>query len=230
MAKQNDNITAHSSSEYDNQILRTIPYYDKFHEETIHLMKAYVAQPKIWLDTGCGTGVLVHKCLEVFHETQFILSDPSESMLEVAQQSLSEYTGRVNFLEPATTQDIPSYLTIKPDVITAIQAHHYLSVSDRIKATKVCFDLLNVGGIYITFENICPMTKAGINIGKQNWGEYQLSKGKTKEKVENHLARFGKEYFPITIEEHLDLYRRCGFKVVEMLWYSYMQAGFFCIK
>jgi tRNA (cmo5U34)-methyltransferase len=230
MAKQHDNVTAHSSSEYDEQILKTIPYYSKFHEETIHLVEAYIQQPKIWLDTGCGTGVLVHKCFEVFHETQFILSDPSEAMLEVARQNLSEHTNMVKILEPVTTQDIPLYFTTKPDVITAIQAHHYLSVPDRIKATKVCYDLLNVGGIYITFENVSPMTKLGIEIGKQNWGKYQFSKGKTKQQVENHLARFGNEYFPITVEEHIDLYRRCGFKVVEMLWYSYMQAGFFCIK
>jgi tRNA (cmo5U34)-methyltransferase len=38
------------------------------------------------------------------------------------------------------------------------------------------------------------------------------------------------EYFPITVEEHLDLLRNCGFGAVEMFWYSYMQAGFYCIK
>jgi tRNA (cmo5U34)-methyltransferase len=230
MLNQNDNVTAHSASEYDKQVLNTIPYYDKFHEETINLVKAYLPQPKTWIDTGCGTGVLIQKCLKAFDETLFILSDPSESMLLSAKQKLSEYTNRVEFLDPVATQDISPSFFKKPDVITAIQAHHYLSASDRIKATEVCFDLLNAGGIYITFENISPMTESGIEIGKQNWGNYQLSRGKTKEQVENHLDRFGKEYFPITIEEHLDLYRHCGFKAVEMFWYSYMQAGFYCIK
>jgi len=48
--------------------------------------------------------------------------------------------------------------------------------------------------------------------------------------VENHLKRFNVEYFPINIEEHLSLLRKSGFSVVEMFWYSYMQAGFYCIK
>jgi tRNA (cmo5U34)-methyltransferase len=230
MANQKDNASAHSSAQYDEQILRTIPYYDKFHEETIHFVKSYLPKPKIWLDTGCGTGSLAYKCLPAFPETQFILSDPSAAMLLVAKEKLSDFPDQVKFLKPATTQDLASNFTGKPDVITAIQVHHYLSLPDRKKATEVCSNLLTAGGLYITFENIAPMTKTGIETGKKNWGEYQLSKGKTKEETENHLARFGKEYFPITIEEHLNLYRSCGFRVVEMLWYSYMQAGFYCIK
>lgn len=34
----------------------------------------------------------------------------------------------------------------------------------------------------------------------------------------------------ITIEEHLTLLRNSGFRVVEILWRSYLQAGFYCIK
>ena len=230
MANQKDNASAHSSAQYDELIIRTIPYYNQFHEETIHVVKSYIPWPKIWLDTGCGTGSLVDKCLSAFPETEFILSDPSKAMLEVAKEKLSGSADRVRFLKPAATQDLASNISIKPDVITAIQSHHYLSAPDRKKSTEVCFDLLAADGIYIPFENIAPMTKAGIETGKKNWGEFQLSKGKSKEEIRKHLARFGTEYFPITIEEHLSLYRSCGFRVVEMLWYSCMQAGFYCIK
>ena len=230
MANQRDNASAHSSVQFDEQILRSIPYYVKFHEETIHLVKSYLPEPKIWLDTGCGTGTLVYQCLTAFPKTEFILSDPSEAMLKVAKEKLSASAGRVKFLEPAATQDLALNLSDKPDVITAIQSHHYLSAPDRKKATEVCYELLTADGLYITFENIAPMTKTGIETGKKIWGAYQLSKGKTKEETENHLARFGKEYFPITIEKHLNLYRGCGFRAVEMLWYSCMQAGFYCIK
>lgn len=151
-------------------------------------------------------------------------------MLSVARVKLNKYSDRVKFLDSIATQEIPSIYSNSFDVITAIQAHHYLSNSDRYKATKVCYDSLKTDGIFISFENIATMTKIGTQIGKQNWGNYQLSKGKTKGEVENHLARFGKEYFPITVESHMDLYKSCGFKAVEILWYSYMQAGFFCIK
>lgn len=90
--------------------------------------------------------------------------------------------------------------------------------------------MLNRNGLLITFENIRPLTRKGIEAGKQNWSNYQLSKGKNRDEIEKHIKRFDVDYFPITIKEHLGLYQTCGFKVVEMFWLSYLQAGFYCIK
>ena len=38
---KNDNATAHKSTEYNNNIGSTIPYYEQFHEEIIDLVKTY---------------------------------------------------------------------------------------------------------------------------------------------------------------------------------------------
>jgi len=67
-------------------------------------------------------------------------------------------------------------------------------------------------------------------IGNQYWKNFQLSHGRNEKEIQKHLERFDTEYFPITVEEHLELLRATGFKTVELFWYSYMQAGFYCIK
>jgi len=225
--QKSDNLTSHISNEYDSQICKTIPYYNHFHEETINLIDSMNIEPNIWLDTGCGTGTLVEKALEKFPNTTFILADPSVEMMNEARKKL-DGIGKIEFLEPTPSQDIS--LSKGVDLITAIQSHHYLSKNERYKATKSCYNLLNEGGIYVTFENIRPITEKGTEIGKGYWMRFQISKGKTVEEAKNHLKRFNVEYFPITIEEHLSLLRKSGFSVVEMFWYSYMQAGFYCIK
>lgn len=225
---KSDNRTPHSSADYDAQVRKTIPYYDLFHEETLSLIKAFRKEPKLWLDTGCGTGTLVAKALEAFAETEFLLADPSPEMLAEAEKKLSG-SKRVRFLPAAATQDLPA-LREAPDVITAVQSHHYLSEADRKKATEVCFSLLNNGGVYVTFENIRPFTEAGIELGKRNWSSFQRAEGKDADGVEKHMARFDSEYFPITVEEHIRLLNECGFSVAEVLWYSRMQAGFYAIK
>jgi len=89
---------------------------------------------------------------------------------------------------------------------------------------------LKESGLYITFENIRPLTEEGVDIGKRYWENFQLAQGKDPEEVQNHLARFDVEYFPLTVEEHLKLLRKTGFRIVEPFWYSYMQAGFYSIK
>lgn len=224
---KSDNLSSHLSSEYDSQIANTIPYYNFFHQEILNLVESMNIKPDIWLDTGCGTGNLVEKAMQKFPDTVFILSDPSIEMLDKAKEKLIN-CNKIKFLEPTPSQDI--FLLNPADVITAIQSHHYLSEDERYKAVKSCYDNLNENGVYVAFENICPLTEKGTEIGKEYWKKFQILNGKTVKDAENHIKRFGVEYFPITVEEHLSLLRKVGFSVVEIFWYSYMQAGFYCIK
>ena len=90
--------------------------------------------------------------------------------------------------------------------------------------------MLKRGGIYITFENIRPNSEKGTQIGLERWKRFQLAHGKSEESVKKHLARFNTEFFPITLKEHLQLLLETGFGVYEILWVSYMQAGFYAIK
>ncbi|HUI39957.1 MAG TPA: class I SAM-dependent methyltransferase [Methanothrix sp.] len=216
---------------YDSEIRGILPHYDSFHQETINLVLSALPEPAAWLDTGCGTGTLVERALKQFPTTRFVLADPSVEMLEVAMRKLSE-SDRVTFLNPACTQELsPEGIGTECfDVITAIQSHHYLSKEERTRATRACCDLLNEGGIFVTFENVRPLTDRGTEIGKLRWKRHQLDSGREPQTVEGHLERFGRVFFPLTAEEHLSILREAGFSVVELLWYSCMQAGFYCIK
>jgi len=227
--KRRDNTTPYKSDDYDANVVNTLPYYESYHKETINLIKSMEFEPEIWLDTGCGTGTLVKKAMKEFKNTKFLLLDPSEGMLKQAQKKLSSNKNHeIEFLRPSPTQDL--ILEEKPDVITAILCHHYLSRKDREKAVNVCYKILKDDGVFITFENIRPLTEKGIEVGKKYWENFQLSSGRNPEEIEEHLKRFDQEYFPITVEEHLKLLRDAGFSSVELLWFAYMQAGFYCIK
>jgi tRNA (cmo5U34)-methyltransferase len=131
-----------------------------------------------------------------------------------AKEKLTEYMERINLLEPTPSQEIS--IKEKMDIITAIQSHHYMSKEERYEATKSYYNLLDENGIYVVFENIKPLTEKGIEIGKEYWKNFQISKGKEKEEAKNHVEIFNEEYFPITVEEHLSLLRTCEFSVVEM--------------
>jgi tRNA (cmo5U34)-methyltransferase len=225
-----DNSTSNQSNQYDSEICHIIPYYNVFHTETIEIIKCIKPKPDRWLDTGCGTGALVEEALFEFPTTDFILSDPSIGMLEQAKNKLQFFNNRIRILRPMQTNDIPGELDGNFNVITAIQSHHYLNKPGRISATKKCYDLLKKSGVYITFENTRPFTADGIKIAKKHWSKFQINEKREIDAVEKHMSRFDTEYFPITVEEHLELLRSAGFKVVELFWFSYMQSGYYCIK
>jgi len=220
-----------SSKLYDSHITATIPYYDTFNIEIINLVRAASIEPVLWLDTGCGTGNLVSQAAKVFPHTGFILSDPSAEMLQEAKQKMqNNAVANYQVLAPCGTQEVSLTGVESPDVISAVLCHHYLDKEGRKNATERCFHLLTGGGLYITFENIRPVTAAGTEIGLANWRRFQVEQGKSVAAAESHIKRFGIEYFPITIGEHLAILKETGFRTVELLWFSYLQAGFYAIK
>ena len=224
----NDNLTAHRSTEYDNKIVTTIPFYHIFHKTTIELIQNADIIVDKWLDTGCGTGNLIIDASQVFSDTEFILSDPSSEMIAIAKEKINIANRKVTFLN-SNSQDL-KYDDNSFDVITAIQSHHYLDKETRMQATKNCFRMLKPNGLFITFENIMPLSNKGVTIGLNRWKNYQIKNGKTFDEARQHIERFGKDYFPISIIEHIDLLKESGFNSIEILWASFMQAGFYAIK
>lgn len=220
-----DNKTSQAAQEYDANVHKTIPRYHLFHEETLDVIKTIFPKPANWLDTGCGTGTLIARALEQFGATRFMASDPSEGMLRLAAEKLANH--EITYVL-AGSEELES--SNRFDIVTAIMVHHYLDEQTRRKATQNCFQLLNPGGVYITFETIKPATEQGIKIGLMRWRQAQLLHGKDPDNVEKHISRYGSELLPITLEAHIQLLRETGFSTVEIFWASGMQAGLYAIK
>ena len=224
-----DNTTPHDSSEYDGKVRQTIPFYETMHLETIDMVRAVKPDAACWLDTGCGTGYLIELALPLFPNTQFILADPSQAMLDQAGERLSRVgETRVKALLPVGSEAQVGEKACQ--AVTAIQSHHYLLPRQREQAIKACFGILEDDGLFITFENIRPSTQRGIDIGLDRWGRFQREGGRSAPVVAAHRERFGTAYFPITVNDHLALLRAVGFQTVELFWFSHMQAGFYAIK
>lgn len=222
-----DNKSAFASSEYDAKIKQTIPYYDDIYVQVLDLVKALEKDKMVWLDIGCGTGKVVKEASEKLDVSKFVLCDTSESMLKQAKYLLESSIKDIEFLN-CSAQQISFADTF--DVITAIQVNHYLDWDNRIAALQKCYDALKNEGLFITFENIKPFTECGTAIALTRWKNYQIQQGKDVEEAQQHINRYGKDYYPITFTEHLEIMKVCGFKSVEVFWVSFMQVGLFGIK
>jgi tRNA (cmo5U34)-methyltransferase len=226
-----DNSTPHNASDYDREIFKTVPFYHFFHTETIDLVRTLLPNVSVWLDTGCGTGYLAEQAMPLLPKTRFLLADPAAAMLDRARARLAHVPStRICFLGTFPTEELTEVVSETPQVITAIQSHHYGGDVVRRHATDTCFQLLDRGGLYVTFENFRPDNEQGIKTGLDRWCHFQIDAGRSEQAVEEHRSRFGRNYFPITLSEHLELLRVVGFSVVEMFWLSHMQVGFYAIK
>jgi tRNA (cmo5U34)-methyltransferase len=227
-----DNTTPYTADVYDRSVVRTIPFYRTIQSEALDMVKTIKPDVENWLDTGCGTGFLVEKALDKFPGTRFYLADPSEGMLKQASRRLDgPGHGRITLLPPTSSQELLKHRDeVAPEVITAILCHHYIQRPQRIEATRACYDMLEKGGLYLTFEIVSPETQSGIQVALDRWQRFQLNHGRARADVSEHLKRFNVSYFPITIQEHLALLKDTGFQTAELFWFSYLQAGFYAIK
>lgn len=217
------NITAFSAKEYDKKIKQTLPYHEEFYRQITDVVKCRFNNKVSWLDVGCGTGKMSELGLEL--SNKFVLLDNNSDMLDIAQSQINSDNAEFILKSSGDMEYTNAF-----DVVTAVQAFHYLSADERRKAIGKCYNALKSGGIFITFENFAPDTKIGTKLYLNRWKQYQISQGKTEQESQEHISRYGNDYFPIKIDEHKKLLKDCGFKVVELLWCSYMQAGLMGVK
>lgn len=219
------NISAFSSNEYDEKIKNTVPYYEDFYSQTIDIVKSIFSRKVSWLDTGCGTGKMAKSACEKIYVNRLVLCDSSKDMINIAKKNLQ--LPNAEYIVTAT-QDLN--FKNEFDVVTSIMVHHYLTCEQRLTAVKKCYNALKPNGVFITFENTAPFTEVGRQTALKRWETYQINMGKSRAESQGHISRYNVNYFPITLSENLNLLKECGFKSAELIWFSYMQAGFMGIK
>lgn len=220
-----ENKSAFSSGEYDGKIKQTIPYYDEFYKQIMDLVEIFQKSNIRWLDVGCGTGKMGSVVLPKMELEKFIFCDSSAEMLKIAKERHCYPNAEFcvcDILNLAYEDEF--------DVITAIQVNHYLHRNERKTALQNYYEALKEDGLLICFENFSPFTDAGTAVYLEKWKRYQIRQGKSLDESRKHIDRYGKEYFPITLEEQLQLMQDCGFKTVEILWLSNMQVGIWGMK
>lgn len=220
------NKTPFTAESYDNNVRKVIPLYDILYDQIFDLMKTYIGGNRqvVLLDTGCGSGNLGERAVRELDISRLVLCDPSEDMLAVAKGKLGE---RCEYRQIGSEKlDYAEQF----DIVTAIQSHNYFDKSTRELAVGNCFRALRKGGLFICFENTAPFTETGKEIMLDRVAAFGTKAGRTPEEVAAHRARYGTEFFPLNISEHLDLLRETGFSCAELFWHSYMQSGFYAIK
>lgn len=216
---------AFSPEKYDVEIVAALPYYEEYFKQITDLVRTAFCVPVIWLDIGCGTGKMADMAIRELPVKKMVCCDNSPQMLKIAKKQI--HSPEVDFWKTPiqNLQCDPEF-----DVITAILITHYLTYEDRIASIRNCYNALKKNGLFFTVENFAPDNDIFKSLYLKRWKTYQRENGRSEEECQNHIRRYNREYFPITIREQIHVLQKCGFGNVEIFWCSYMQVGILGIK
>lgn len=211
-------------TELERGLSKRIPGYAEIRKLISDTAFDHNPKPRIWLDTGCGTGVLVRDLLSRFGSTQFVLADPSDDNISECKSQMRGEQRCLYVTQPTDKLNFGESL----DVITAVLCHHYYRTKDERKiALANCFRMLKRSGLFFMVEHARFPDQ---DKKDSEWREFMRSNAMPDQFIERMIERRGTEYFPLTQEEHIVLLEEVGFKNINVFWLSCSDIGIFAEK
>ena len=131
-------------------------------ETMMRLVLAGEEPVTLFLDLGCGDGILAAALLEQFPNSKGVLLDFSEPMIQSAKTKLKKYeenlvfetvdygeTGWIQAVDPAHPFDV---------VVSGFSIHHQPDERKRQLYAEI-HDLLRPGGLFVNIEHVSSATK-----------------------------------------------------------------------
>ena len=207
-------------SDLERGMAKRIVGYEELMKKVSDLIEEKVPDPRIWLDTGCGTGGLIRANIRRFPKAQFVLADPSSDNIAVAKQLMN---GEQRCLYVTVPTDRLNFGDSTLDVVTAMFCHHYYSdMDEKKKAIRNCFRMLKKGGIFITAEHVKHEDQESAD---KEWISFMTGAGLPEEFAEEMVGRRDKEYFPLSESAYVELLKECGFSEIEIFWSTCSDIG-----
>ena len=207
-------------SDLERGMAKRIVGYEDLMKKVSDIISEDVPDPRIWLDTGCGTGGLIRMNIGRFPKTQFVLADPSSDNIATAKQLMN---GEQRCLYVTVPTDRLNFGDSTLDAVTAMFCHHYYSdIEDRKKAISNCFRMLKKGGVFITAEHA---RREDQDSADREWISFMTGAGLPEEFASEMVSRRDREYFPLTESAYVELLKECGFSEIEVFWSTCSDMG-----
>jgi tRNA (cmo5U34)-methyltransferase len=217
-----DQITAQFNKiaeEYDSRRRTFIPCFDDFYETSISFLSYCKKDFKTILDLGAGTGLLAKYLYDKYPEAEYILSDVSALMLDVARK---RFSGLPNFSFEVNdyTKSLPDK---KFDLIASALSIHHLQDQEKTELYNKIYDSLTDGGFFINLDQFNPESEKMNNMFEGYWA-LDIMKGNLSVEEMDGLKKRRALDREDTITGTLTKLKNAGFSITECI-YSYMKFG-----
>lgn len=210
-----------------------------FAKETLSLMAQLIESSgrdvKKCLDLGAGDGVIAELVLRSFPDSEAVLVDFSDAMVEEASARLDVYGDRVKLIT-ADLSDSAWVSALPTDrdydaVLSACCIHHLEHERKRELYCEV-FELLGPGGFFINHDCVTVCKDSTRELFEKRFVdeilrfEEQRQSGKSREEVEQFVHHDDEEDKPSPLDDQIRWLDEIGFEGVEV-YFKWLEVVLF---
>lgn len=197
-------------TDYDRRIKTFIPDYETMLDEAATAAADAVADARVIVDLGIGSGALAARCLRHFRRARVIGVDSDAAMVALARRRLGARLD-VRIGDFAVTP-LP-----RCDVLVASFALHHVAVwRAKLALYRRCFAALRGRGALVTADCYLASTGRTQTRDRHLWRAH-LMRTYSRKHADAYLRAWGREdtYFPLAGE--IEMLRSAGFEV-DVVW------------
>ncbi|BAF70238.1 carboxy-S-adenosyl-L-methionine synthase CmoA [Nitratiruptor sp. SB155-2] len=203
------------ASVFDDMIARSVPFYKENMALVRDIVVKNVVQKDRVYDLGCSTGSLL---IDIAKRSPFSLEliglDSSEAMLQRAHHKAKAFGVSIDFQKA----DIISYAYKPAKIFISNYTLQFIRPLKREPLVQKIYDALVDEGIFVFSEKVISadktLDKQLLDIyfdfkKKQGYSDFEIAQ--KREALENVLV-------PYTLEENMEMVKKCGFGFVEPIF------------
>jgi tRNA (cmo5U34)-methyltransferase len=219
------------ASIFDDMLSRSIPYYNEIQRMNVELAQRFVQPNSMVVDLGCSLGTTLISLAKAIDDptVRFVGVDNSQPMLARARANL-EAAGVAGRCE-LRTADLNDVIDLRnASVVIMNWTLQFVRPLNRDQVIRRIHDGLKDQGCLIVFEKVLGdeslLNRMYIDLYynfKRRNGYSDLEIAEKRERLENVLI-------PYRIDDNLQLFKRNGFAVNDVVFRWYNWAGFLGVK
>jgi tRNA (cmo5U34)-methyltransferase len=138
---------------YDRMAEVMVPQYNFIQDQLLSLLPLNEDDCTV-IDLGAGSGIMLEKILSHNSAVRGIWIDYSDDFLEVAQERLTRFADRVEFVKCAFEDDWESQVDYDCDAIISMSAIHHLDSAEKREIYQRCYHRLRTGGWFFNADEM----------------------------------------------------------------------------
>lgn len=201
------------AEEYDKNRKKFIPCFEDYYINTTKFIASNITEPRRILDLGAGTGLLPYFWYQHYPESEYVLVDIADDMLNIARKrfaGIDKVTYRVmNYSDGLPNGDF--------DVIISALSIHHLENDEKTKLFAKIYDKLPAGGLFVNYDQFCA-NQEEMNKWFNSYWENQLPQSGLTDKdiaLWQERRKLDKE---CSVEDEIEMISKCNFNIAKCVY------------